>query len=306
MTIGQYTLHKKLGSGASAEVWEASYKNEKYAVKYVKMVDTGDKNKNVLELFEREYKALGDLKHPNVIGLHEFEEKGVLRRNNGEEVPVIYLAIELAPGGELFDYVALTGHFSDSLARYYFKTLLDALEYIHAKGYAHRDIKLENLLLTKDYQLKVADFGLSSLLDKADQCKYVGTVDYMAPEINARVSFCAIKSDLFALGVLLFTMVAGHKPFRKASIQDKWYRMICLDNEKFWITAELKKPIGIFSEEFKDLVNKLLSYKPEMRPSMKEIRLHPWCRGPEMAAENVKKEMNDRHIKLEILANRKG
>jgi len=304
--IADYTLHKKLGSGASSEVWEASYKNERYALKFVKMIDTPEKNESSLQLFLNEYKALADFKHPNIVSIHDFTEKSVLRETNGLEVPVAYLALELATKGELFDYVALTGEFSDILARHYFKVLLDPLEYIHSKGYAHRDIKLENLLLGGDYQLKLADFGLSSLLIRDNCYKCVGTFDYMAPEINAKIAYCGVKADIFALGVLLFTMVAGHKPFRKASIQDKWYRMLCLDNEKFWITAENKKPAEIFSKEFKDLINKLLAYKPEMRPSIKEIRTHPWYRGSEIPIEKVKQEMDARHIKLEILADRQG
>eukprot|EP00826_Nyctotherus_ovalis_P015754 TRINITY_DN14504_c0_g1_i4.p1 TRINITY_DN14504_c0_g1~~TRINITY_DN14504_c0_g1_i4.p1 ORF type:complete len:314 (-),score=78.77 TRINITY_DN14504_c0_g1_i4:177-1118(-) len=305
VTIGEYTLCKKLGAGASSEVWEASYKNEKYALKYMKMIGTAGAIENSLQLFHSERKALAEFKHPNIVALHGYEDKGFLVKANGEKLSVAYISIELASGGELFDYVALTGRFSDALTRHYFRPLLDALEHIHAKGFAHRDIKLENLLLTSTYQLRVADFGLSCSLTKGEPCKYVGTVDYMAPEINAKDSVGGVEGDLFALGVLLFTMVAGHKPFKKASIQDKWYRMLCLDNEKFWITAEHKKPAGIFTKEFKDLINKLLSYKPDLRPSIKEMRAHPWLRGAEMPVEKVKQEMDGRHAQLEILSNRK-
>lgn len=298
MTIGEYTLHRKLGEGASAEVWEASSLNGngRYALKCIKLAGTPEKNENSLNLLENEYKALVELESSGIIGIREIG-KGFIQEM-GVEIPVMYLVIELANGGELFDYVAHTGPFSEILARNYIKSLIDTLEFVHSKGYAHRDIKLENLLLTSDYQLKVADFGLSSLLTEINSKSPVGTADYMAPEINARMLYCGTKADLFALGVLLFTMVVGHKPFRKASMQDKWYRMLCFDNEKFWNTVEHKKPAGAFSGELKDLITKLLSHKAEMRPSIKEIRGHLWYRGQDMSPEQAKEEMNRRQTKL--------
>jgi len=100
------------------------------------------------------------------------------------------LALELAHGQDLFDFVAETGGFEDELCRYYFKQLLLALKYIHSKKYCHRDLKPANILLSGDYQLKLADFGYSSCLegvgDKSKQSvlsTLVGTQGYMAPEI---------------------------------------------------------------------------------------------------------------------------
>lgn len=297
-SIAEYTLHRKLGFGASADVWEASYNGEKCALKFVRMDGAPEKNEKALRLFMNEFEALTSLRHSNVIQAHELNVKSVLRTEGGEEVPVMYLALELADKGELFDYVALAGSFSDSLARHYFKAFLAALHFVHAKGRAHRDVKLENLLLAADFQLKVADFGFSCALSDAEAPRCVGTVDYMAPEIISRRSFCGAKADLFALGVMLFTMVAGHKPFRKASVQDKWYRMLTLENEKFWSIAEHNKPAGVFSRDFKDLINKLLAYKFEVRPSIEAIKEHPWYKGADMDMEEVKKEMYRRRVEV--------
>lgn len=298
-TIGEYILHRKLGEGASAEVWEASplNGNGRYALKCIRLTGTPEKNEKSLNLLQNEYKALIELEHSGIIGICELGKSSIMREM-GAEVPAVYLVMELANGGELFDYVALTGSFSETLARNYFKSLISTLEFIHSKSYAHRDIKLENLLLTSDYQLKVADFGLSCLLTEVNSTKYVGTTDYMAPEINARMSYCGVKADLFALGVLLFTMVAGHKPFRKASVQDKWYRMLCFDKEKFWNSVEYRKPAGTFSGELKDLITRLLSHRVEMRPSIKEIRGHLWYKGPDMGPKQVQEEMSRRQAKL--------
>lgn len=78
----------------------------------------------------------------------------------------MYMVEELAPGGELFEYVANTGKFSEEISRTYYKQLLNALSHMHSKGIAHRDLKPENLLFDGNYNLKVADFGFSTFLDR--------------------------------------------------------------------------------------------------------------------------------------------
>ena len=111
------------------------------------------------------------MKHPNLINLVGFNNKGVLKQVvKGKVVKetkdVIYLVLELAVGGELFDFVALGARFSEPTARYYFKQLMYGICHIHNSGFSHRDLKPENLFLDENFNLKIADFGFASQVGK--------------------------------------------------------------------------------------------------------------------------------------------
>jgi serine/threonine protein kinase len=98
---------------------------------------------------------------------------------------VLAIILEYAEGGEIFEYIAICGKFSEDVARTYFHMLIEALEYIHSKGICHRDIKPENILLDKDFILKLTDFGFGTYLSRGELKTYLGTEGYMAPEIRS-------------------------------------------------------------------------------------------------------------------------
>lgn len=174
--------------------------------------------------------------------------------------------LELASGGELFDFVASTGPFSDQIARYYFKQLINGLESVHRKGMTHRDLKPENLLFDGDFNLKIADFGFAAPLagrDGSNTLKTVlGTFGYMAPEIFQKLPYNGAQVDLFSAAVILFIMVAGHPPFNKADPNgDQFYNKIALNRpDIFWKSHSSNKKGGLafFSEEFKNLITFML------------------------------------------------
>ena len=92
--------------------------------------------------------------------------------------------LELVDGGDLFDLIALGGRLDEKFARYYFKQLLDGLNYLHNAGFVHRDLKIENLMLDRNFNLKISDFGFSSPADESLLRTRLGTSAYMAPEIH--------------------------------------------------------------------------------------------------------------------------
>jgi len=109
-----------------------------------------------------EVATMKTLSHPNIVNLIEYSEDGIVKKSNGREEHVIYIVLELATGGELFDYVATTGRFSESIARFYFKQLIEGLDYVHQRGVTHRDLKPENVLYDNIFNLKIADFGFAA------------------------------------------------------------------------------------------------------------------------------------------------
>jgi len=143
------------------------------------------------------------LSHPNIVNLVEYSKDGIREKANGAKEEVIYIVLELATGGELFDFVALTGRFSDSICRYYFKQLIQGLHHVHSHGITHRDLKPENVLIDDKFTLKIADFGFAAPLDGKDFSGYcktkLGTEGYMAPEIHMRKPYIGSSVRPFCL-----------------------------------------------------------------------------------------------------------
>jgi serine/threonine protein kinase len=301
--LGEYELGKKLGSGQYSKVREGLKANDKYAVKYMKKELNPHLSKTCLDLINNEVKVMSVLDHPNLVKLFEYNEKGVIEKAKGKNVPVLYLVLELITGGELFDYIAVSGRFSDKLARYYFKQFIEALEYMHSKGFVHRDIKTENILLDSNYKLKLADFGFSAPMEGRDGSGVLktakGTEGYMAPEILAGLPYSGEKADLFAAGVLLFIMIAQHPPFRKASPRDGFYKLFCQHNDLFWNKMASGKPANTFTPELKELLTELMASDPEKRPSIPDIKNSKWFTSDASTEEEVNAEFAVRKAKVE-------
>jgi len=116
----------------------------------------------MLSIVSNEVEVMSSISHPNIVNLINYSFTDSLISANGDTQEVFYLALELATGGELFDFIAETGAFSEEVARYYFHQIMDVFEYLNLNGISHRDIKPENMMFDQDYNLKIADFGFSS------------------------------------------------------------------------------------------------------------------------------------------------
>lgn len=194
-----------------------------------------------------------------------------------------YIVLELASGGELFDFIANSGRFEEPIARYYFKQLLEGLDYCHNMGIAHRDLKPENILLDSQFNLKIADFGFAAPVEGKDGSgnltTKLGTLNYMAPEIHLKQPYQGKSVDLFAAAIILFIMVSQHPPFTTAQPQDPFYRCLAASRaDIFWKTHCKSKSNGdaFFSEDFKDIVQAMMQLDPAHRPSILEVEAHPW------------------------------
>lgn len=152
-------IGKTLGVGASCKVKLAKDTEDNYyAIKIL------NRNKHFKRFIDAEVETLRMINHPNIVNMIESGE-GL----SGDSMkPFQYILLELANGGSLFDYVAQAGRFDEKFARHYFKQLMEGIGYIHASGFAHRDMKLENLLLDDDFNLKIADFGFADIIQGKD------------------------------------------------------------------------------------------------------------------------------------------
>lgn len=152
------------------------------------------------------------MSHPHIICSRGLIENGKLKETGFKTYKnVPYLILELADIGELFTFITMGGKLSERYARYFFKQLIDGLGYLHERGFSHRDLKLDNLLLTENFDLKIADLGFAvNLKDSPDgfQRGKMGTLGYQAPEIREQVRYKGDQTDVWAAGVILFQILA--------------------------------------------------------------------------------------------------
>ena len=220
-------------------------------------------------------------------------ESSIANKLDGKGIEVMYLALEYAENGELFDYIAETGSFSEPVTRYYFRQLISALEYMHELGYAHRDVKPENILIDSDFNLKLADFGFTTEKEISQSRK--GTYGYMAPEVLAKEPYRGKDADLFATAVIIFILLSQHPPFLRAEAGDRYYKKIIHANwEKFW---EIYEDEG-FSESFKDMFSQMVCPDPDLRLTLEEVKNHEWYNGPVASKGQIQQEFLMRQAKL--------
>lgn len=289
----KYQLGRTLGSGVSCKVKLAKDENnERVAVKIMsKDIDFG-------ELMAAELETLRQCAHPNVIGLIE-SGKGVQENSKKGDKTVHYIILELAQGGELFDFIALGGRFPEPVTRLYAKQLCEALSFMHKAGVCHRDLKPENLMLDANYNLKVADFGFAAPTagrdGKGKLTTQLGTASYMAPEIHLGKPYEGPAVDVLATGIILFVMITQRPPFSQASHDDPHYRLLIGKRaDLFWSAHEEAEGEDIYSKEFKSLFEGMLAFNPKERFTMDQVLAHPFFAGETKTIEAIKADFDHR------------
>ncbi len=221
--IGSYVLVDKLGEGAMGVVYRARELegDREVAVKVVRGEVAVDAER--LVRFEREARAAASLDHPNVLRVYEV----------GSHRGRPFIVTELLRGRSLREMID-SGALTSGMAADYATQIASALEAAHERGIVHRDLKPENVFVTTRDRVKVLDFGLAKLVDPAGGGGGVvagdalpptspglalGTIGYMAPE-QIRGEPVDGRADIFALGVVLYEMLTGLRPFRRVSVAD--------------------------------------------------------------------------------------
>ncbi|CAH8385359.1 unnamed protein product [Eruca vesicaria subsp. sativa] len=259
--LDKYELGRLLGSGSFAKVHVARSieTNQLVAIKTI------DKKRTAKAGMEpriiREIEAMRRLHHhPNILKIHE-----VMATKTK-----IYLVMELAAGGEIFTKILRSGRLQEPEARCYFQQLASALTFCHREGISHRDVKPENLLLDKEGNLKVSDFGLSALPENRTSNGMLhtacGTPAYTAPEVIAQRDYDGVKADSWSCGVLLFFLLAGYTPFDDSHFVIMYRKMQGRDY-KFprW-----------FSKQARFIIYRLLDPNPATRMSIEDVSETKW------------------------------
>lgn len=216
------------------------------------------------------------MNHKNVLRLLGAGRSSIMKKgtNMGD---AFYIVSELAPNGEAFDYVEAAGGLIEPKARQMFSQLVSAMDYIHKKGVAHRDLKLENCFLDSKVNLKVADFGLQKVFAGPNgqtlmtQC---GTPNYMAPELKgeAKQAYEGPPVDIFAMGVMLFIMVFAKFPFGEAG--DAYYERMQSKPESYMKARKIST--SKYTKELLDLMVGMTRADVKTRFTMEQIKSHPW------------------------------
>jgi serine/threonine protein kinase len=296
--MGDYVIGHTLGQGGFSKVklGTNSKTGEKVALKLLHTSKLA-MNESSKKQVEAEILAMSKVKHPHVIRLKHVDWQARYTKKNGTTQDVMLVVLELATGGELFEFLQHTGSFEEAVARSYFHQLISGVGYCHSQGVAHRDLKPENLLMDTNFILKLADFGFAKVTENAKlmytQC---GTPGYMAPEMFEHQGYNAMKADVWACGVILFIMFAGFPPFQSPKTTDWWFHKLKNNRHDLFWRAHCRTVY--FSDGFKDLINKILCPDPNMRISLDDIQKHDWYNGDVMNDQALFAEMQNRKTQV--------
>uniref|UniRef100_A0AAY4A433 non-specific serine/threonine protein kinase n=1 Tax=Denticeps clupeoides TaxID=299321 RepID=A0AAY4A433_9TELE len=239
--VGNYRLLKTIGKGNFAKVKLARHILTGKEVRTAG--GTGD-------LF-REVRIMKLLNHPNIVKLFEVIETE----------KSLYLVMEYASGGEVFDYLVAHGRMKEKEARVKFRQIVSAVQYCHQKCIVHRDLKAENLLLDADMNIKIADFGFSNeftLGNKLDT--FCGSPPYAAPELFQGKKYDGPEVDVWSLGVILYTLVSGSLPFDGQNLKELRERVL---------RGKYRIPFYM-STDCENLLKKFLILNPTKRGSLEQ------------------------------------
>ena len=288
--LEHFDITKKLSS-SKYSVYKALDKNtdQEVAVKFFSYNDRLDKN------YCNEKSILAKLNHPNIIKMTESSDQ-VNTTLDRKDQTVSYICFDYASNGDLFEVVSNYGKMSEILTRTLFHSLIDAVSHMHLNNFAHLDLKLENLLFDSKFNLKLTDFDLSQPLDSSRLIAR-GTAGYRAPEVKKGICYNLKAADIYSLGIVLFIMLSGSPPYAEVdkglgASFDAFYRMMRKNNKRFWeLHATYKNEANLYSEDFKELVNSMLSEEPHQRPTIEEIKNSKWFQGATLDQEDFQREV---------------
>eukprot|EP00118_Oscarella_pearsei_P001236 m.6947 g.6947 ORF g.6947 m.6947 type:complete len:700 (+) comp17286_c0_seq1:114-2213(+) len=267
VTVNDFAFLKVLGKGSFGKVLLAEHKASKevFAVKVLKKTVIARDDDIECTLTEKRVLALA-CEHPFLTALHScFQTKDCL-----------YFVMEYVNGGDLMFQIQRARKFDEARSRFYSAEIVSALSFLHSRGIIYRDLKLDNVLLDSEGHVKVADFGMckEDIIDDCTTNTFCGTPDYIAPEILQEQNYGA-SVDWWALGVLMYEMMAGQPPF-EADNEEDLFDSIIHDDVLYpvWLSKEAASIIRGFLTK---MPNKRLGCQAGVGEQV--IRSHPFFRS---------------------------
>ncbi|XP_006917823.1 serine/threonine-protein kinase PLK4 [Pteropus alecto] len=256
--IEDFKVGNLLGKGSFAGVYRAESIHTGLEVA-IKMIDKKAMYKaGMVQRVQNEVKIHCQLKHPSILELYNYFED-----NN-----YVYLVLEMCHNGEMNRYLKNRRKpFSENEARHFMHQIITGMLYLHSHGILHRDLTLSNLLLTRNMNIKIADFGLATQLKMPHEKHYTlcGTPNYISPEIATR-SAHGLESDIWSLGCMFYTLLIGRPPFDTDTVKNTLNKVVLADYEM----------PTFLSREAKDLIHQLLRRNPADRLSLSSVLDHPF------------------------------
>jgi len=259
IVIENYKLLRPLEQGKFGVVFLGKHllTGEKVAIK---VIDKLQHKQRTLDEIKREAEIMKRLDHPNIIKVNQIIDTE----------KIFYIIMEYASNGDLFHRLDL-GRMDESETRDKFSQILAAVRYCHdTQNVIHRDLKPDNILFDCQYNIKIADFGLSEEFTPGEKLNtFCGTPEYMAPEVFKGQKFDGPKVDVWSLGIMLYEMLTATIPFPGST----WPEII----ERV-LRGKYYEP-DYMTEDCKDLIRKMLVLDPSERASLDDVMKHDWVKS---------------------------
>ncbi|KAI8377263.1 hypothetical protein BD560DRAFT_53062 [Blakeslea trispora] len=206
----------------------------------------------------REMAIMRLLRHPNICQLKEYITEG----------DKYYMFLEYVDGGQLLDYIIKHGKLREKQARRFARQIVSALDYCHRNSIVHRDLKIENILITQSEQLKIIDFGLSNVYSPTQQLDtFCGSLYFAAPELLRAKHYTGPEVDIWSFGVVLYVLVCGRVPFDDTNLPALHEKI------KTGVVEDYPDHLG---KDCLDLLSKIFVVDPAQRITLSAIQAHPW------------------------------
>jgi len=264
-----YVISRKIGQGSYATVHLSEYSEGGRRVKLAcKIFDKERAPKDFLDkFFPRELDILTRIENPHIIQVHSILQRG----------PRVFIFMRYAENGDMLDFIRQNGLVPERQAKIWFRQMVQGLQYLHSLNIAHRDLKCENILLSRHWNVKLADFGFARFCVDSDGKRvlsqtYCGSAAYAAPEVVSGTPYNPKLADVWSLGIILYIMVNATMPFDDSNLK----KLLKDQLARRWDFRSRVK--DVLSPVLTQLVRNILEPDITQRVTLDRIEKHDWVK----------------------------